>query len=40
LWLGLLSRLAEWPPWLGLLAASAVLAVTFASGALAALALR
>jgi serine/threonine-protein kinase len=39
-WLRLLSRLAGWPPWLGLLATSAVLAMTFASGVLASLALR
>jgi serine/threonine-protein kinase len=40
LWLWLLSRLAGWPTWLGLLATSAVLAMTFASGVLAALLLR
>jgi serine/threonine-protein kinase len=40
LWLRLLSRLAGWPTWLGLLATSAVLATTFASGAIAAFLLR
>jgi hypothetical protein len=39
-WLRFLGRLAEWPPWLGLLATSAVLAVTFASGVVTALWLR
>jgi serine/threonine-protein kinase len=39
-WLRFLSRLAEWPPWVGLLATWGVLAATFATGVLAGLALR
>jgi serine/threonine-protein kinase len=39
-WVRLLSRLSEWPPWLALLAGTTVLTATFASGVLAAMALR